>query len=454
MQTAYELFRHFHFEWAIYAGILSLGLRRIFMEEAPGRRDIFFVPGCVLTCSLIMPLANLLPFRPVFSTQGSAIWALYLLFFVTMLAWTAFCYPGRIRIGAAYSIYYLLFIILFKGAMAPFYAAESALDHVFYALVDMLTILVLCGMLFLITLLFGRFQLMIRHSDAPGYYNLAVLIPFLIIIVFSLIVSGNSFFVENTQPILSGCLALLLPLIYYNYAQGSRAFAESRELETALLRTQADLNHYRGAIELDERIRRERHELKNRYLHIQVLLEENRLEELSAYLAEEIGSRMDALSEAYTGNTLIDYILHLKQQEAEKISVPFKVSVMLRKTPRVPDDLFCTILLNLLDNAIEASQREKDPGITVTLSNRGAYLVLQVRNRVSRNVLLFNPGLLTTKKDKERHGHGLSIVRSAVKEAGGMMEIRTDDGFFDVTAALPDFTERSLAKAEDVRHAP
>ena len=453
MQSVYELFRHLHFEWALYAGILSLGLRRFFAEEAQGSRKILFVPGCVITCALTMPLVNLLPFRPVFSSQGSAFWALYLIFFMDMLIWTAVCCPGHVRTGAAYTTYYLLFIILFKGALAPFYAAEPALDHVFYALVDMATILVLCGMLFLMTLLFGRFQLMIRHSDAPNYYNLAVLIPFLIIIVFSLIVSGNSFFTENTQPVLSGCLALLLPLIYYNYAQGSRAFAESRELETALLRTQADLNHYRGAIELDERIRRERHELKNRYLHIQVLLKENRLEELEAYLSEEIGARMEALSEAYTGNTLIDYILHLKQQEAEKASVPFKVSVLLRKTPRVPDDLFCTILLNLLDNALEASGREEKPGIQVTFSNRGAYLVLQVKNRVSRNVLLFNPGLLTTKKDRERHGHGLSIVRSAVREAGGMMEIRTDEGFFDVTAALPDFTERSSGK-EDIRHAP
>ncbi|MBQ5359942.1 MAG: GHKL domain-containing protein [Lachnospiraceae bacterium] len=453
MQSVYELFRHLHFEWALYAGILSLGLRRFFAEEAQGSRKILFVPGCVITCALTMPLVNLLPFRPVFSSQGSAIWALYLIFFMDMLVWTAVCCPGHVRTGAAYTTYYLLFIILFKGALAPFYAAEPALDHVFYALVDMATILVLCGMLFLMTLLFGRFQLMIRHSDAPNYYNLAVLIPFLIIIVFSLIVSGNSFFTENTQPVLSGCLALLLPLIYYNYAQGSRAFAESRELETALLRTQADLNHYRGAIELDERIRRERHELKNRYLHIQVLLKENRLEELEAYLSEEIGARMEALSEAYTGNTLIDYILHLKQQEAEKASVPFKVSVLLRKTPRVPDDLFCTILLNLLDNALEASGREEKPGIQVTFSNRGAYLVLQVKNPVSRNVLLFNPGLLTTKKDRERHGHGLSIVRSAVREAGGMMEIRTDEGFFDVTAALPDFTERSSGK-EDIRHAP
>lgn len=451
MQTAYELFRHLHIEWAIYAGILSFGLRRCFQQEDTGRRTAFFIPGCVLTCALAMPLINYLPFRPVFSSQGSSIWALYLLFFITMMVWTALCYPGQVQSGTAYTIYYLLFIILFKGAMASFYAAEPSLDRGFYALTDVLTILVLCGMLFLMTVLFDRFQLMIRHSDAPNYYNLSVLIPFLIIVVFSLIVSGNSFFMENTQPVLSGCLALLLPLIYYNYAQGSRAFAESRELETALLRTQADLNHYRGAIELDERIRRERHELKNRYLHIQVLLKENRLEELDAYLSEEIGSRMEALSEAYTGNTLIDYILHLKQDQAQKNSIPFKVSVLLRKTPRVPDDLFCTILLNLLDNAMEASQREKEPGILVTLSNRGAYLVLQVRNRVSRNVLLFNPGLLTTKEDRDHHGHGLSIVRSAVKEAGGMMEIRTDEGFFDVTCALPDFTERPAAAAEDNR---
>jgi hypothetical protein len=112
MQTAYELFRHLHLEWALYAGILSLGLGRFFSEEAPGRREILFVPGCILTCALAMPLVNLLPFRPVFSSQGSAIRALYLLFFVIMLVWTALCYPGRVRNGTAYTIYYVLFIIL------------------------------------------------------------------------------------------------------------------------------------------------------------------------------------------------------------------------------------------------------------------------------------------------------------------------------------------------------
>ena len=448
MLTFYELFRHYHFEWAIYASILAFGLRTCFSQESRMGKAAFFVPGCTLTCVLFMPLINLLPFTPVFSSQGSSIWGLYLLFFLTMAFWLKIIFPGQAMAGIGYTLYYLLFIILVKGALSAFYASESFMEHSLYALLDLFSILGLGAALFLLTRLFVHCRLMIRHSDAPNYYNLALLTPLLIIVMFSLIVSGNTFFQTNMQPILSGGLALLLPMIYYTYAQGSSAFAESRELETALLRTQADLEHYRGAIELDDRIRKERHELKNRYLHIRILLQENRLEELDSYLSEEIGERMESLSEALTGNTLIDYILHLKQKQARDRGIPMRLSCMLRKNPRVPDDLFCTILLNLLDNAIENSEKEEAPEIMVSLGNRGAYLVLQVRNRISRNILLYNPGLLTTKQDRVRHGHGLSIVRSALKEAGGMMEIRTDDGYFDVTAALPDFTVRTVGKED------
>ena len=102
-----------------------------------------------------------------------------------------------------------------------------------------------------------------------------------------------------------------------------------------------------------------------------------------------------------------------------------------------PDDLY-VIFPNALDNAIEASKKEKDPEIRVSFSIKGAYLILKISNRISRNILKINPGLITTKKDRKLHGHGISIVKSAVREAGGMLEIRTDNGYFDVTAALPD----------------
>lgn len=147
---------------------------------------------------------------------------------------------------------------------------------------------------------------------------------------------------------------------------------------------------------------------------------------------------MEALGRPVIGNTLIDYILEMKKNEAQSAGITFRLSASLEREPHISDEIFCTILLNLLDNAIEASKKEKEPEILVSLGNQGAYLILKVSNRISRNVLQVNPALTTTKKDRKLHGHGVSIVRSAVREAGGLLEIRTDNGFFEVTAALPD----------------
>ncbi len=452
MMTAYEFFRHEHLEWVIYTGILAFWLRRCFLSEGSFERERLFVPGSMLTAVILFPLINLVPFTPVFSSQGSNIWLQFLAFFLVILLWLAICFRSRLRDGAGYTLYFLLFIVLVKGTLVPLYSSEYTMDHVLYVVLDIATILALCAALLLLTRLFDRHRLMIRHSDAPDYYNQLLFMPLAIIVIYSLFVSGSTFFLINVQPVLSGGLALLLPLLYYNYAKGSKALTDSRELETALLRTRADLAHYRGLIEQEDRLRKERHELKNRYLHIRILLQEGRLEELDQYLSDEIGARMDALSSVLTGNTLVDYILQTKQKEAEDAGIPLRLSVAPVKLPRVNDDLFCTILLNLLDNAIEASAGEKEPEIQVTLRSQGAYLILQVRNRISRNILLFNPALLTTKKDSLQHGHGVSIVRSAVKELGGMMEIRTDEGYFDVTTALPGPSE-GIPAAEGVRGA-
>ena len=438
MLTVYEFFRHYHFEWTIYTLILAIGLRRLFLSEASYKRASLFVPGSTLTAALIMPLVNLIPFTPVFASQGSVIWAFYLLFLAVFAGWTAFCFRGRLRAGFGYALYYLLFIVMFKGALVPLYAGEPAIDHTLYALIDVGTILLLAVMLFLFTELFFRFRIAIGRSIETGYYRRIFFIPAAFLVTFSLFVSGSRFFQDYIHPILCAVLALLLPMLYYNIAVGSKALEDSRELETALLVTRAEMEHYRGMLELEDRIRKERHELKNRYLHIEILLRENRLRELETYLSEEIGARIESLTRSVTGNTLIDYILEIKKNEAQNAGIAFHIAASPEKVPRLSDELFCTILLNLLDNAIEASKKEKEPEIRVSFCIKGAYLILKISNRISRNILKINPGLITTKKDRKLHGHGISIVKSAVREAGGMLEIRTDNGYFDVTAALPD----------------
>ena len=69
-------------------------------------------------------------------------------------------------------------------------------------------------------------------------------------------------------------------------------------------------------MELEERIKKERHELKNNYLYIQTLLNEQKYDKLQAYLDETICEKIKSISAISTGNSMIDYILNRKISEA------------------------------------------------------------------------------------------------------------------------------------------
>ena len=58
-------------------------------------------------------------------------------------------------------------------------------------------------------------------------------------------------------------------------------------MNAALQETKAQLSHYRYSIVLQDEIRKERHELKNKYFYIQTLVHEKKFEQLEDYLNHE-----------------------------------------------------------------------------------------------------------------------------------------------------------------------
>ena len=89
-------------------------------------------------------------------------------------------------------------------------------------------------------------------------------------------------------------------------------------MNAALQETKAQLSHYRYSIVLQDEIRKERHELKNKYFYIQTLVHEKKFEQLEDYLNHAIGKKLSSFEEIQTGNTLMDYILNQKIQTCRK----------------------------------------------------------------------------------------------------------------------------------------
>ena len=208
-------------------------------------------------------------------------------------------------------------------------------------------------------------------------------------------------------------------------------------MDAALSQSQAELAAYIEAKELREELRRERHELKNRYFYIRTLLAEEKFTEADKYLESVIGHISDDLGTIETGNALLDYLLSRKLGEAKRLNIKVTTEIALPKEFGIDSEALCTVLANLLDNAIEASRTVQSPEIRVSMKCTGGYLAAKIANRVDKDVLSLNPNLETTKKDSANHGFGFRIIRKTVEKQNGLFSVSVENGYFVADLMLP-----------------
>lgn len=435
--TIYNFYRNCHLEWIINIGVFSFVLYTLVAPKECRIKRWHFVVLNALTLSILMPSIYYIPYISVFPTQGSAIWCFFVFIMLILLFWSMIFFRKSITAIVAYLMFYLVTVILFKTLCSPLYGSESVMNPTLYAILDILTAIALYVSLVLLIRLFQTNPLRMEVTFPQHIFAIALYFPasFFLYCIFH--VSGTPLFSDYPLPVLAAIILTNLPLYYYIFAQIIRTYEEKLQLNAALTQTQAQLARYRYSIELEERLRQERHELKNNYFYIQMLLNEHKYTELNQYLEHGIGEKMESLSSVQTGNTMIDYLLNRKLAEARKYKIKTYAEILVPEQLPVNDDVFCTILLNLLDNAMEASKQEQAADIHISIKLVQQYLVCKISNKVSNNVFLENPKLLTTKKDRKNHGLGLKIIRNAVKEQNGMFQTKMEDGYFVATVMLP-----------------
>lgn len=86
-----------------------------------------------------------------------------------------------------------------------------------------------------------------------------------------------------------------------------------------------------------------------------------------------------------------------------------------------------------------ASVWEEQRDIRVTLRIINDYLLIKVANRAKENPLASNPRLETSKKEADKHGFGLKIVRRILKRSNGLFDIQWDGQYVVSSAMLPIF---------------
>lgn len=195
---------------------------------------------------------------------------------------------------------------------------------------------------------------------------------------------------------------------------------------------------YEKMLRSDEQLREFRHDYKNHMMVVTALLNAGKTEEASEYL-ETIKIQSGIIGRQFsTGNFIVDAILNNKNSLAEEFAIKMSVSGAVPEEGIENADI-CTIVSNLIDNAIEGTKRyEGDRYIKVKSSIRNGFLALSVINPVGARIDIKNNRIKTTKQDSKNHGIGLrNVQRTAEKYGGAMLLDCTDTEFTaDVTVKL------------------
>lgn len=183
------------------------------------------------------------------------------------------------------------------------------------------------------------------------------------------------------------------------------------------------------------------HDMENHLQTIYHMAEAAEHEEICQYISR-ISKPVEQLTGiCWTNVGIVDAVLNAKKQLAEEKGYRMDINAQLPANTGIRENDFCTILTNLLDNAMESMDREKEASvkgqtIEVSLRHIHHFLVIRVSNPCSGKGLERQSFFPTAKKDRLFHGWGLKSVRQTVQKYNGSLSLEAEEGRFVAVAML------------------
>lgn len=197
--------------------------------------------------------------------------------------------------------------------------------------------------------------------------------------------------------------------------------------------------NYNGLNQYIEETKKIWHDIDKHYRVIGSMVAEGDYDELKSYLAA-MGHDMKKVKSSYIcDNKLVNAILTHKFADAESAGINVGFSGNLPEHLNIRDIDLCSLLVNMLDNAIEACKKlpcGKEKNMDIVLGMKNDFIYFSVSNPSVEAPYIQDDKWLTSKEDKAKHGYGISILQKITQNYDGAFDIISSEGSFMVRAAL------------------
>ncbi len=257
---------------------------------------------------------------------------------------------------------------------------------------------------------------------------------FTIMVIISLL-TGFEIPLNNNQKNILICIAFGLIVmnivVFYLINDILKRELQIRNNKILIERVRSEKENY-------DKLRKREHEHKNHISFITALAKDNKYQELNEYLNEYNKSYIQQMDLIDTNNTTINAILNLKYQEAKNKGIVFVIKINDLSDLNIKDDDLVIILSNLLNNAIEASEKSNKPTIKLKFIKEQKQIIISVINTISVEPVTDNSNYITTKTTSPHlHGIGIDNIKESVSKYGGTCVIKHDKLNFQFTILIP-----------------
>ena len=189
---------------------------------------------------------------------------------------------------------------------------------------------------------------------------------------------------------------------------------------------------YNMITEKIEKTRKSRHDIHHHINVVYQLAKENKIEQLIEYLEEY--NKIDSTKEpmVYCNNSTVDAILNHYILLAKDNGIEVHLNVALPEELKIRDTDLCIVIGNLLENAIEASKKEKNKRKKLRINRSNEYICMLVSNLYNGEIKKGHSGYYSRKREFKDTGIGLSSVSAVVEKYDGRMEVDHINGEFNV----------------------
>ena len=181
------------------------------------------------------------------------------------------------------------------------------------------------------------------------------------------------------------------------------------------------------------------HDFKKHMLVVNELIQEEKNKEALEYINTYIHRTLSINHRVGSGCKIIDIIVNCKNAEAVEKCIKFTYEIDYIGEIGIAEIDMCALLANLLDNAIEASEKidEEKRRISLKIKRVNDMLFIWSENSMKEIGKERSNFFQTNKENKILHGLGMKSIDNVVKKYDGLKEYEIQKDRFRIYISIP-----------------